>query len=63
MQVVVVANGYLVNMPARAYDEFLAIYNDDEAKKAVLEGKLKLVNIAEHDCDSGKTVIYDFANV
>ena len=45
-QVVVVGNGYKINMPARAVEIFESIQNNPEELEAVLAGKLKIVNIA-----------------
>ena len=44
-QVVVVGNGYKINMPARAVETFKAIRDNEFMLKAVLEGKLELINI------------------
>lgn len=47
-QVVVVGNGYKINMPARAVKIFEDIQSTPEELKAVLDGKLKIVDIAPY---------------
>lgn len=59
MQVVVVTDTCLVNMPRRAYEQFKTIEETPEMLKAVLEGKL---TIAVHDMvktRAGATVQYE----
>ena len=60
-QVVVVGNGYKINLPSRCTDVFQRIANDPEQLKAVLTGHLKLTNIKIKDTRNGTTVIFDFA--
>lgn len=57
-QVVVVGAGYLINMPARAREQFEQIADDDEMLKAVLGHHLKLTNIKMIDTRNGKTTAY-----
>lgn len=60
-QVVVVGNGYKINMPKRAVESFEAIANDPDMLKAVLDGKLELINIAPVTAKNGNdTVAYEF---
>lgn len=57
--VVIIANGYKINMPKRSVAEFDEIFNDDEMLDAVLNGHLELTDIKKYECDSGNdTVIY-----
>ena len=56
--VVIVANGYKINMPKRAVAEFDEIFNDDEMLDAVLKGHLEITDIKEYDGKSGTTTIY-----
>jgi len=44
-QVVVVGNGYKINMPARAVEQFESIQNTPEELQAVLDGKLLITDI------------------
>lgn len=61
-QVVVVGNGYLVNMPARAVEQFEIIAHNEEALTAVLTGKLVLKDIKLVDTRNGQTTAYTLAN-
>ena len=61
-QVVVVGNGYLINMPKRAVEQFEAIAQDDKMLDAVLDGKLEIKNIKMLDTKNGQTVAYDLAD-
>lgn len=59
-QVVVVGNGYKINMPARAVDTFKSIRDNEFMLKAVLAGKLELINIKKITAKNGNdTVAYD----
>ena len=58
-QLVVVGNGYKINMPKRAVEQFEKIATNTDMLKAVLEGHLKLTNIATKATKSGIAVIYD----
>lgn len=44
-QVVVVGNGYKINMPARAVEDFESIQKSPEELQAVLDGHLMITNI------------------
>lgn len=61
-QVVVVGNGYKINLPSRSTEIFQKIANDSEQLKAVLTGHLKLTNIKIKDTKNGTTTIFDFAD-
>lgn len=61
-QVVVVGNGYLINMPKRAVEVFETIKEDSAKVKAVLEGHLKLVNLKMIEAKEGITVAYTLAD-
>lgn len=58
-QVVVVGNGCNINMPKRATEVFEAIHNDDAMIKAILDGKLEIIDIQPFATDKGNdTVTY-----
>lgn len=57
-QVVVVGNGFLINMPGRAVEAFEEIYSNDEMLKAVLEGHLCIREIKMVDTKNGTTAAY-----
>ena len=61
-QVVVVGNGYKINLPARSTEVFQKIASDPEQLKAVLTGHLKLTNIKMKETKNGTTTIFDFAD-
>ena len=44
-QVVVVGNGYKINMPARAVEQFESIQANEEELQAVMDGKLMITDI------------------
>lgn len=58
-QVVVIANGYKVNMPSRAVALFEKISNDEEMMQAVLDGKMCIKNIRPSKTKKGTTVLFD----
>lgn len=57
-QVVVVGNGYLINMPARAVEQFEKIYDSEKMLQAVLDGKLVIVDVAPLETRNGSTTAY-----
>lgn len=57
-QVVVVAEGLKVNMPARAVDQFREIDHNPDMVKAILEGHLMITDIAESKTKKGITTAY-----
>ena len=61
-QVVIVGNGYLINMPARAVKQFKEIAENAEAVDAVLEGHLLIKDIKMIDTRNGKTTAYTLTN-
>ena len=61
-QVVVVGSGYLINMPARAVEQFEEIAGNAEAVDAVLKGHLVLKDIKMVDTRNGKTTAYTLSN-
>nr|DAH52657.1 MAG TPA: hypothetical protein [Caudoviricetes sp.] len=61
-QVVVVGNGYKINMPPRCVPIFQKIANDPEQLKAVLAGHLKLTAIKMKETKNKPTTIFDFAD-
>lgn len=61
-QVVVVANGYKINMPARAVEQFEAILNDPELLQAVLDGHLELTDIQQVKTKKGLTIAYTLSD-
>lgn len=61
-QCVVVGNGYLINMPARATDDFEKWSQDKAAVDAILGGHLALTSIKMLDTKNGTTVIYNYTN-
>lgn len=62
-QVVVITDDCLVNMPARAVEEFEGIEADPDARASVLDGGLVLTDIEVVKTKRGKdTTVYKFAN-
>ena len=57
-QVVVVANGAKINMPARATAQFEEIMENDEMLSAVLNGNLCIVDIRMVETQNGTTTSY-----
>lgn len=62
-QVVVVGEGYLINMPARAVEAFEKIAENEDMLKAVLKGHLGLVDIHMIETKNGTTVAYTFKDI
>ena len=58
-QVVVVGEGFNINMPARALEQFEAIAADREMVDAVLAGKLIINDIKEGTANNRETVFYN----
>ena len=56
-QVVVVANGYKINMPIRAVEQFESIMNDEESKQGVIDGHLMIVDVHETKTTKGRKTI------
>ena len=62
-QVVVVANGMKVNMPARAVDIFERIRNNDQMVQAMLEGHLAITNIKQAKTKKGSTTTFELTDI
>ena len=58
-QVVIVGEGFNINMPARALEQFEAIAANSEMVDAVLAGKLIINDIKEGASANGETVFYN----
>ena len=59
-QVVVIGNGYKINMPGRAVETFKTIRDNEAMLKAVFDGKLELINIKPIKAKNGNdTCAYD----
>ena len=58
-QVVVVGNGYKINMPERAVEMFEEIRANPDMLKAVLEGHLLITNIAPKKAKKGNTYTFE----
>lgn len=59
-QVVVVGNGYKINMPPREVSKFEQIANNPDELKAVLENRLILTDIHEKKTTNGTTVVFRY---
>ena len=59
-QVVIVANGYKINMPARAVKDFEQIYDNDDMLNAVMNGDMIIRDIKEVKAKMGKTIAYTY---
>lgn len=57
-QAVVVGNGCLINMPARAVEQFEEIAADNDLVEAVLNGELLITDIKMVDTRNGRTTAY-----
>ena len=57
-QVVVVGNGFLINMPGRAVETFEDIQNNEDMLKGVLEGHLCIRDIKMVETKNGTTAAY-----
>lgn len=62
-QVVVVGEGYLINMPKRAVKVFEQVENDEEMLQAMLAGKMGIKDIKPIDTKSGESTAYTFFDV
>ena len=58
-QVVVVGEGFNINMPGRALEQFETIAADPEMVKAVIAGKLIITDIKEGSANGQTTVFYN----
>lgn len=59
-QVVVVGNGFKINIPAREVEKFEQIQQDPDMLKGLLEGHLKLTDIKESKTRNGTSVIFRY---
>ena len=57
-QVVVVANGAKINMPARAVEMFEMIMNNDKLLQGILDGKMCIVDIKPVETRNGNTTSF-----
>lgn len=62
-QVVVVGNGYLINMPKRAVEQFEKIEASDKMIKAMFEGHCLIDNIKMKETKNGTTTIFEFVDI
>ena len=62
-QVVVVGEGYLINMPERAVEVFEQVEADEEMLQAMLAGKMGIKDIKPIDTKSGESTAYTFFDV
>ena len=62
-QVVVVGNGWLINMPKRATEQFEAIIKNEDMLNAVLGGHLALTDIKPIKTNTGDTTSYTFTEI
>lgn len=58
-QLVVVGNGYKINMPERAVEMFEEIRSNPEMLQAVLDGHLLITNIAPKKAKKGNTYTFE----
>lgn len=61
-QLVVVGNGYKINMPAREVKTFEAFMEDASLMNAIFNGGLALVDIREKSTKNGTTVVFKYAD-
>lgn len=61
-QIVVVGNGYKINLPARYVEAFETIQADDDMLEAMFSGHLALTNIRSMKSKNGYTTAFDFAD-
>lgn len=61
-QVSVISEGVKINLPKRCVEDFEKISDNEDMKKAVLDKKLKLVDIKELDTKNGTTTVFTFAD-
>ena len=62
-QVVIVGEGFLINMPERAVEVFEKVEADEEMLKAMLAGKMGITDIKPIDTKSGESTAYTFFDV
>lgn len=59
-QVVVVGNGFKINMPAREVEKFEQIEQNEEMLNALLNGHLRLTNIIEKSTRNGTSTYFKY---
>lgn len=59
-QVVVVGNGYKINMPGKAVEDFKAMQEDEATLNAILNGQLSITNISTRTTPRGSMVMYKY---
>lgn len=59
-QVVVVGNGYKINLPARYVEQFEEIQKDDDLVQAMFEGHMMMADIRSIKTKQGYTTGFDF---
>lgn len=59
-QVVVVGNGYKINMPGKAVEDFKNIQEDERLLNAVLDGQMTITNINVRTTPRGIRVSYKY---
>lgn len=62
-QLVVVGNGYKINMPSREVKTFEAFMEDSNIMNAIFDGRLALTDIREKTTKNGTTVVFKYADV
>lgn len=62
-QVVVIGNGYKINMPGRSTEQFQQIMNNEKLLNLVLDGHLVLCDIEMADTKNGTTTIYNLNTI
>ena len=61
-QIVVVGNGYKINLPNRYVEAFEQIQASDEMLEAMFSGHMALTNIRDIKAKQGFTTVFDFAD-
>ena len=59
-QVVVVGNGYKINLPAREVEKFETIEQNEEMLNDLLNGHLKLTDIVERSTRNGTSTYFKY---
>ena len=59
-QVVVVGNGFKINLPSREVEKFERIEQNDEMLNALLEGHLRLTDIVEKNTRNGTSTYFKY---
>lgn len=59
-QIVVVGNGFKINLPSREVEKFERIEQNDEMLNALLNGHLKLTDIVERNTRNGTSTYFKY---